>query len=207
MKLEMYSDPLIDIANSNNTLWPCANMRRHRSRTTLAQVIACWLAAPSHYLNKRWLMILRAISQRSAHTTSLFWNRPLHAIVSLPTNTRGELSSSIPYRYHYNVIKWKHFPRHWPCVRGVHRSSVNSPHKDQWRGVLMFSLICTCLNKRLNKQSRRRWFETPSCSLWRHCNVLAHNEFCSEHWNWGMTRIGRQLFICVKMCQMSAVVL
>ena len=26
------------------------------------------------------------------------------------------------------------------------------------------------LNKRLNKQSRRRWFETPLHSLWRHCN-------------------------------------
>ena len=28
--------------------------------------------------------------------------------------------------------------------------------------------------KRLSKQSRRRWFETPSSSLWRYCNV---NEF------------------------------
>ena len=27
------------------------------------------------------------------------------------------------------------------------------------------------LNKRLSKQPRRRWFETPSHSLWRHCNV------------------------------------
>ena len=27
------------------------------------------------------------------------------------------------------------------------------------------------LNKRLTKQSRRWWFETQSCSLWRHCNV------------------------------------
>ena len=26
------------------------------------------------------------------------------------------------------------------------------------------------LNKRLHKQSRRWWFETPSCSFWRHCN-------------------------------------
>ena len=26
------------------------------------------------------------------------------------------------------------------------------------------------LNKRLSKESRRLWFETPSCSLWRHCN-------------------------------------
>ena len=27
------------------------------------------------------------------------------------------------------------------------------------------------LNKRLSKQSRRRWFETQSRSSWRHCNV------------------------------------
>ena len=26
------------------------------------------------------------------------------------------------------------------------------------------------LNKRLSKQSWGWWFETPSCSLWRHCN-------------------------------------
>ena len=26
------------------------------------------------------------------------------------------------------------------------------------------------LNKRFSKQSRRRWFETPSCLLWRHCS-------------------------------------
>ena len=36
-----------------------------------------------------------------------------------------------------DVIKWKHFPRNWPFVRGIHRSPVNSPHKDQWRGALM----------------------------------------------------------------------
>ena len=27
------------------------------------------------------------------------------------------------------------------------------------------------LNKRLSKQSRRRWIQTPSRSLWRHCNA------------------------------------
>ena len=29
-----------------------------------------------------------------------------------------------------------------------------------------------CLNKRFSKQSRRWWFETPSCSWWRHCNDI-----------------------------------
>ena len=33
-----------------------------------------------------------------------------------------------------------------PFVRGIHRSPVNSPHKVQWRGALMFSLICAWTN-------------------------------------------------------------
>ena len=40
----------------------------------------------------------------------------------------------------------EHFPRYWPCVRGIHRSPVNSPHKGQWRGALIFSLICAWIN-------------------------------------------------------------
>ena len=47
---------------------------------------------------------------------------------------------------HDDVIKWKHFPRNWPFVRGIHRSPVNSPHKGQWRGAVMFSLICVWIN-------------------------------------------------------------
>ena len=72
---------------------------------------------------------------------------------------------------HDDVIKWKHFPRYWPFVRGIHRSPVNSPHKGQWRGALMISLICA-LNKRLSKQSRSWRFETSSRPLWRHCNMV-----------------------------------
>ena len=51
---------------------------------------------------------------------------------------------------HADVIKWKHFPRYWPFVRGIHRSPVNSPHKAQWRGALMFSLICVGINGWVN---------------------------------------------------------
>ena len=50
------------------------------------------------------------------------------------------------WHWHDDVIKWKHFPRYWPFVRGIHRSPVNSPHKGQWRGALMFSVICTWIN-------------------------------------------------------------
>ena len=72
---------------------------------------------------------------------------------------------------HDDVIKWKHFPRYWPFVRRIRRSSVNPPPlKVQWRGTLTL-IFDLRLNKRLSKQSRRRWwFETPSRSLWCHCN-------------------------------------
>ena len=53
---------------------------------------------------------------------------------------------------HYDVIKWKHFPRYWPFVRGIHRFPVNSPHKGQWRVALMFSLICVWINGWVNNR-------------------------------------------------------
>ena len=53
---------------------------------------------------------------------------------------------------HDDVMKWKHFPRYWSFVRGIHRSLVNSPHKDQWRGVLMFSLSCVLINDWVNSR-------------------------------------------------------
>ena len=47
---------------------------------------------------------------------------------------------------YYDVIKWKHFSSYWPFVRRIHQSPVNSPHKGQWHGALMFSFICTWIN-------------------------------------------------------------
>ena len=53
---------------------------------------------------------------------------------------------------HDDVIKWNHFPRYWPFVRGIHRSPVNSLLKGQWRGALMFSLICAWINGWVNNR-------------------------------------------------------
>ena len=53
---------------------------------------------------------------------------------------------------HDDVIKWKHFSRYWPFVQGIHRSPVNSPHKGQWRGALIFSLICVWINRWVNNR-------------------------------------------------------
>ena len=44
------------------------------------------------------------------------------------------------------------FSRYWPFVRGIHRSPVNSRHKGQWRGALVFSLISTRINGWVNNE-------------------------------------------------------
>ena len=58
----------------------------------------------------------------------------------------GDGPSSQKPNNHDDVIKWKHFPRYWPL------SPVNSPHKGQWRGALMFSLICVWMNGWVNNR-------------------------------------------------------
>ena len=89
--------------------------------------------------------------------------------------------SVLKHQEHDDVIKWKHFPRYCPFVRGIHRLPVNSRHKGRWRGVLMFSLICAWTNASANNREAgdlRRYrahydaivMDWPiSCSLWRHC--------------------------------------
>ena len=69
-----------------------------------------------------------------------------------------------------DVIKWKHFPRYWPFVWGIHRSPVNSLHnRPVTRSFDIFFDLR--LNKRLSKQSWGWWFETLPCPFWCHCNA------------------------------------
>ena len=44
-----------------NSLWPSDTIWRHRFGSTLAQVMACCLTAPSHYLNQCWLNMSMAL--------------------------------------------------------------------------------------------------------------------------------------------------
>ena len=76
---------------------------------------------------------------------------------------------------HDDVIKWKHFPRYWPFVRGIHRWPVNSPHKGQWRWVLMFSFTCAWINGWVNNREagdlRRHQarYDVIVMEIWPHC--------------------------------------
>ena len=64
----------------------------------------------------------------------------------------GRITKKSVRLFHDDVIKWKHFLRYWSYVRGFHRSPLNSPLKGQWRGALVFSLICARINGWVNNR-------------------------------------------------------
>ena len=55
-----------------------------------------------------------------------------------------------------DITWWRHQMETVPALlvfaRGIHRSPVGSPHKGQWCGALMFSLICTWTNGSANNR-------------------------------------------------------
>ena len=72
---------------------------------------------------------------------------------------------------HDDVIRRKYFTRKWSFLRRIHRSAVNSPHKGQWRGALMFSLICAWINGWVNNRGagdlRRHHYDVMVMFLWK----------------------------------------
>ena len=51
-----------------------------------------------------------------------------------------------------SLIRSLSHPLYWPFVWGIHWSLVKSPHKGQWCGALVFSLICTRINGWVNNR-------------------------------------------------------
>ena len=88
--------------------------------------------------------------------------------------------------HHEDVID---FPRYWPFVRAIHRSSVNSPHKNQWRRALVLSLISAWINDWVNnhepgdlRRHRSRYDVTVirsywvTVTLWKYCICIEFDE-------------------------------
>ena len=95
--------------------------------------------------------LLRLTSKKTSSTVLLATGIPPVIRGFLPQRALNMESDSIPCK-HDDVIKWQHFPRYWPFVQGIHRSPLNSPHKGQWRGALLFSLIYAWVNGWVNNR-------------------------------------------------------
>ena len=112
----------------------------------------------------QWIPLTKASDATRLHRSS-WWRHQMEtfsaslALCAGNSPVTGEFPSQRPVMlhsctdHHDDVIKWKHSPRYWPFVRGIHRSPVNSPHKGQWRGALMFALIYAWTNSWVNNQN------------------------------------------------------
>ena len=95
--------------------------------------------------------LIYTISEYSNSSTYLFMENTGNSVQKKSTLLFQKmvlrfLGHQLSHNNHDDVNKWEHFPRHWPFVRGIHQSPVDSPHKDQWRGALKFTLICGWTN-------------------------------------------------------------
>ena len=87
---------------------------------------------------------------------------------------------------HDDVNKWKPFPRYWLFVRGFQWSPVNSPHRGQRRGALMFSLICAWINRWINNG------EAGDLRRYRaYYDVIVMCGYCGTFW------YRHQIFYCI----------
>ena len=100
------------------------------------------------------------LSSKIAHYWYCDWCVARKIEVSTPREARIMCLRDPTIYGHDDVIKWMHFPRYWPFVRGIHRWPVNSQHKGQWRGALLFSLISAWIIAWVNNRE--------GCDLRRH---------------------------------------
>ena len=81
---------------------------------------------------------------------------------------------------------WRHQMETFPVLLAicVGNSLVNDELASQRPVMRSFDVFFDLrLNKRLSKQSRGWWFETPSCLLWHHCNEKKVSRDSYDSWN------------------------
>ena len=160
-----------------------------------------WLvtySAPSHYLNQCWVIInwiLRNKLQRNFNQSMKFSFTSMHLKMS-PATWRpfcsGEDELSVAQRVFFQVLscwdrvtrisRWRHQMDTFSALRAL--CEGNPPVIDGFPSerpvTRSFDVFLDLrLNKRLSKQSMRRWFETPPRSLWRPCNGVRNQD---RHW-------------------------
>ena len=134
-------------------------------------------------MSRKWITVFQNLqagflvfSEHNIRTLIRKYEIIPHRISSHTPSAETEISSSLWRNFHHwlhdDVIEWKYFPCYWPFVRRI--------TGDRWIPLTKVSdaefdiFFDVRLDRRLSKQSRRRWFETPSRSLWRQCNVYNH---------------------------------
>ena len=102
-----------------NALWPRDYIWRHKSGSTLTQILACCLATPSHYLNQYWLIIKGLLR----HSSGINITRS----ANLMRNMYSEIIFFILFIYSfvYLIFVWV-FLKLLPHLPGVNEDTIHN---------------------------------------------------------------------------------
>ena len=78
--------------------------------------------------------------------SSLLWNSTRRFYLNIGLVSKPDLKILIPWWCH----QMETFSALLALCMGIHWAPVNSPHKGQWRGALIFSWICVWINGWVN---------------------------------------------------------
>ena len=154
------------------------------------------------YWQFTWLNAKRNIKHAFPYWGNRLLNKPV--LPALADKHLTPLCTIVLCYNHDDVIKWKNFPCYWTFVWGIHRSPLNSPHKSQWRGALMFSLICARINGWVNNgeaEDFRRYRTHYEVTVIFQYNMMLHTALI-QHNN---VHVGnRQYIVITKNTQTKA---
>ena len=136
-----------------NDSWFLIPMRRWPG-SALVQVMGC--SAPSHYMNQCWLIVNWTLTNKLRWILDRYTKHFIHEnaiknvvyemAVILSINTLGVQICAW----------WRHQMETFSALLAICAGNspvpVNSPHKGQWRGALMFTLICARINGWVNNR-------------------------------------------------------
>ena len=130
-----------------NSLRPSDAIWRHRSGSTLAQVMACCLAAPSHYLNHCWLII----SKVQWHSSEGNFVRDTSATIHL------KLNWNLPWANELNPA----------TATGIKAQTCSHlKHEAPEIDLRIWIIRRTLLHKTLKKYKQHMSETTPSTIWW-----------------------------------------
>ena len=140
----LYQASVHIVSTSINSLWPSDTIWRQRSGSTLAQVMACCLTAPSHYLNQCWLM------SSDIHIRPILQEMPQPSI----TKTRSKITylkfhSNFPganvlrLMSLHNKLYHHYYIHHWPLTTDSILDENMSTIPDKW--IIIFAITISHL--------------------------------------------------------------
>ena len=138
-----------------NSLWHCDTILQHRSRPTLAQVMACCLATSSHYLNQCWL-----------RNNEVLWH-------SFESNFTASAQATMNYNsglysWHCYLLKYCVTVIIAPDCICVQTSKKNCPGGFNWKQVQQYWSRLEVGAKQTTNHYLNQW--------WLSCITLEHHQ-------------------------------